>query len=152
MPWASYPRESLLDVADQTYVEWYLVFCESDRLYWWNRFLKRGYTHVYAVRWDGYNWISVSPNIGCLGVEILPCIDPDPKNLFQTTKCSDILHINVWIQLNRSRSLWPTQFTCVEIVKALIGVRAWHVFTPWQLHKYLVRRGYGKRAVKTKIT
>lgn len=31
--------------------------------------------------------------------------------------------------------------TCVTLVKAIIGVRAWYVFTPKHLARYLVRNG-----------
>lgn len=31
--------------------------------------------------------------------------------------------------------------TCVSVVKALLGIRAWHVWTPEQLATYLARRG-----------
>ena len=32
-------------------------------------------------------------------------------------------------------------FSCVVIVKAVLGVKNWRVWTPWQLFRYLLRHG-----------
>ncbi len=33
----------------------------------------------------------------------------------------------------------PLPFSCVEAVKRVLGIHAWHVLTPWQLYRHLIR-------------
>jgi len=133
---------SLLDLAHKDPIDWFIVFEGVETESWWNRLLKPGYSHVYAFRWDGFNWIKVEPRIGYLDVDIMPQID--------VSDCSDILHTVVWREIDRIRVPWGFgAINCVETMKALLGIRAPFIWTPWQLSKYL-RAHHGKQTVSTK--
>ncbi|MBI3504026.1 MAG: hypothetical protein HY059_04235 [Proteobacteria bacterium] len=43
----------------------------------------------------------------------------------------------------------PLPFSCVEAVKRVLGIHAWHVLTPWQLYRHLVRQPLKSRLTIT---
>ena len=53
---------------------WYIVFCEAARRRWWDKLFRTrpGFSHVYALRWDGFNWILVNPHVAFTDVAIVP--------------------------------------------------------------------------------
>jgi hypothetical protein len=61
-------------------------------------------------------------------------------NVVANTDCSAILYLKVWRDSKRIRAPWPTVSTCVEQVKAILGVRKWFLFTAWQLFNYLEKQ------------
>ena len=126
---------SLLDLAHRDPIDWYIVFEEVDSASWWNIFLKSGYSHVYAIRWDGFNWIKVEPRLGYVDVNIL--LEPDALEIVHS-KSVVILHTVVWRDCTRIRVPWGFgAINCVETMKSLLGIRAPFLWTPWQLSKYL---------------
>lgn len=138
---------SLLDTAHKSPTYWFIVFEEAETQAWWNRYLKDGYSHVYAIQWDGAHWIRVEPRIGFVDVEVLPY--GDDCNIFDVveTDWSDILHVTAWRE-DRVRVPWIFgAVTCVEAIKSLLGIREQLILTPWQLAKYL-RGIYGEQSKK----
>lgn len=135
-------RVSLFEKMNESEVDWYVIFNDIDSvdgLYWWTRWLKKGFKHCYAVRWDGFNWIAFAPYMGFTDVKILNA----GENHTISDICPDsvILHINEKRKIKRIRTALAL-FTCVEQIKALLGIRAF-VFTPYQLYEHL-RGKHGK--------
>jgi len=137
-------HDSLVDEAKYSKTDWFIVFEEGDMPWFWTKFLKKGIKHCYAIRFDGFNWVAFYPSMGHTDVEILPFGHLDTiQNVSQDTNRSVIIHAKVRRNSIRIRAPWPTVFTCVEQIKALLGIRCWYVFTAWQLFKYLRRQNYG---------
>ena len=131
-------QDSLIDTWDKSLTEWFIIFEHGDMPYWWAKYLQSGFRHCWALRWDGFNWIAYHPRLGHTDIEILPYGSYDDiENICIDTNCSVIIHAKVFRESNRIRSPWPTAVTCVEQIKALLGVRKWFLFTPYQLFKYL---------------
>ena len=86
----------------------------------------------------------VNPLASFLDLEFLH-VDQYPTPRFFAEAGAIILPITAFIK-NESRWTFCV-FNCVEVVKALLGVRAFWVFTPWQLYKHLTK---GERAEVTK--
>ncbi|MEO1940247.1 MAG: hypothetical protein ABGX60_00065 [Candidatus Thioglobus sp.] len=134
-------QQALIDTWDQSFIDWFVVFEQGDMQYWWAKYLQPGFRHCYAVRWDGFNWIGYYPHLGHTDIDVLNFGKYDSiLNVVANTDCSAILYLKVWRDSKRIRAPWPTVSTCVEQVKAILGVRKWFLFTAWQLFNYLEKQ------------
>jgi len=113
--------------------ELYLVYEDRNPGFWWQRFLKKGYKHVYAVHYDGFFWIKTDLTIGYLDIEVLPVHDRATIKTVLKGK-SKHQYVKAW-RKTRYRSIFAP-WSCVEAMKALLGIRAWWILTPYQLFKY----------------
>ena len=117
-------------------MNWYLIFTEVKRQRWWDRLLKPGFNHVYAMRWDGFNWLIVNPRSDFLSVEVSTICDHNLRDL-AIGEATATVGVLCEIPKGRLRSrFFAGPVTCVEVVKSLLGIRAWFLFTPWQLYNY----------------
>lgn len=136
MSWLNIPSPSLLDTADNFPVEWWLIYGKTERSQWWNSFLHKDFQHVQAMRRDGSIWIHFAPHCEFLDIKILRT-DANPWQLFPGHKIQRVVMLR---KEGILRSPWHTgAITCVELVKALLGIRAWYVRTPRQLFNYCRR-------------
>lgn len=136
---------SLLDTAHKHVADWYVVFTDRENEYWWNRWLQPGFQHVQAWRSYRYGtqpndvmWLRVDPFAALTVVElvfdVLPPWYRDPSmNVIRTRVARTAL------KLREGFSIGP--FSCVEHVKALLGIRSFWLRTPWQLYKYIKKHG-----------
>jgi len=146
-------HNSLVDTWEKSFTDWYVVFEHGDMPYWWAKYLHPGIRHCWALRWDGFNWIAINPKLGHTDVSVLPYYEPsDIKNIYIDTDCSVIIHAKVWRESKRIRNPYPTAISCVEQIKALLGIRSWSLFTPYQLFNYLLGEKYGRILLKAKST
>lgn len=119
-------------VVDNQHQKHYLVFTDSKLkgLKW----LKEGFRHCAVVRneygrlWtviqDGYNRMSVTTYL----VEDYP----DPLMLFEGK--STIIPVEIQTKDRYRGTL--CLFNCVEVCKAVLGIRKTFIFTPYQLYRY----------------
>jgi len=134
-------HDTLIDTWDISCTDWFVVFEHGDMKYWWTKYLQGGFRHCWAFRWDGYNWIAYRPNLGYTDIEILPWGKlEDIEFIHKDIICSAIIRHKAWRKTSRLRAPFPTAFTCVEQVKALLGIRKWYMFTAYQLFNYLRKK------------
>lgn len=97
--------------------------------YW--KLLKRGFWHVAVTLHTSRGDILVDPRMSY--------IDVSRANKY-THACGENHRLHVRVPL--SNPPWGVLMpaTCVSIVKACLGIRAWWVLTPYQLYKYLKKR------------
>lgn len=120
-----------------SYKEIYLIY-EDRQPYWWNYFMKSGYKHVYSITFDGLFWIKMDLMLGYTDIEVLCYDSRDTINDVMKGQNVTIQHIRVWRKSRyRVRTIFAP-YTCVEAMKAFLGMRAF-VFTPYQLFKHLRR-------------
>ena len=148
---------SFLDDWYYEYTDWYVIFEHGDMPWLLSNLLQPGFRHVWAVRWDGFNWIAFNPRLGATTIEILPFGPKDKiQNVVNVTNCSVIIHVNVRQDHSRIRNPWPTLFTCVEQMKGLLGIggiKTWWIYRPYQLFKYLLKESrYGTQIIPTTAT
>lgn len=129
---------SLLDTAGKLPVDVWLVFRDlpdwRTRSPLW-RLLKPGFQHVEAWRHDDGIWIRIEPCFEFLTTEahVVPPWEFLPASVHPT-----FLQVKRWVPQHALREpFFFGPWTCVEIVKAVIGLRAPFVRTPWQLYKRL---------------
>ena len=138
-------QDSLIDTWDKSLTEWYIVFEHGDMPYWWAKYLQSGFRHCWALRWDGFNWIAYYPSLGHTDIEVLPYGNyEDIEIISKAMNLSVIIRAKVWRQTTRIRAPLPTLVTCVEQIKALLGIRKWSLLTPYALFKYLLEDNNGK--------
>lgn len=149
------PRDTLLgcppELSASSPTCWWLVFCEGRSRHWWDRVFRTppGFSHVYALRWDGWNWILFNPHAAFTEIEIMPysrasdlrcMIGPD----------ATALEIETFRRIDGIRGRWwAGPMTCVEQIKALLGLPVDRIWTPWQLFRYLEHaNGYNPESTK----
>jgi hypothetical protein len=120
---------------------WYVVFCPVERPGWWDKVfrLKRSHGHVYALRWDGFNWLLFNPHAGYTDIAIVAAADENALAQLVDPGAT-VLEVEAFRETERLRGgFWAGPMTCVEQVKALLGLPVGWIFTPWQLFRYLSR-------------
>lgn len=132
---------SLLDLADNAYVDMWLVFRDTvptGRIHWtdkWFAKLKSGYQHVEIWHLDRGAWIRF--NYGFDRLVLQTHLDP-PWRMMNPVFNPSYLHIRRLARLGYIREPFLTgPLTCCEMAKAMIGIKALFVRTPWQLYKHL---------------
>lgn len=120
---------------------WYLVFTSARGRYWWNYVFRTppGFEHVYALRWDGWNWLLYNPGLAFTDVAIVDATDETALARLVDAGAT-VLEVEAFRNTDQVRGRWWIgPMTCVEQVKALLGLPVGWIFTPWQLYQYLLR-------------
>lgn len=114
--------------------DWWVAF-DDGRPHWWTPFLKPGFRHCWAIRHDAGIWTVINPAMshtevatidGC-GTATLADFVTGATAVAYLEGCTDRPVRVPWVM---------TPWTCVEVVKGLLGMRDPWVVTPWQLFKY----------------
>lgn len=132
-------------------VHWHVIFVPPSTRHWWDRFLEPGFGHVYAIRWDGWNWIIVNPRLDTVLVDTSAYSYYSLRDLV-IGEATEVLSVTAQVPIGRLRSPWHVgPITCVELVKGLLGIRAFWVRTPRQLYRYMrAQRGTVLKAKSTR--
>jgi len=114
----------------------YLIY-EDRESHWWSKFFKKGFKHVYCITFDGLFWIKMDYLLGYTDLDVL-CYDyHDTINDVLEGQKVTIQYVEVWRKPRyRVRSLFAPA-SCVEAMKAILGVRASLVISPYQLYKHI---------------
>ena len=142
---ASSTSVSLLDTAGYETAEWWVVYHRRDAFHWWGRLLHPDFRHVELVRPLQFGpgigdvvWLQLTPTYEMLSAEL--CFDPRPPWVkFPQAKCQKVTAFRRSGSMRSWFDIGPN--TCVEVVKMALGFRAFWVRTPFQLFKFLQRRG-----------
>jgi hypothetical protein len=127
---------------DFTTVDVILIFhsVPERRGFFW-RFLKPGFQHVQAwMKFADDLWIQVD---GCLEALFVKPYDLPPWALTNNTEKYKPTFLPLQRRITLGKVREPFHFgpvTCVDLTKALLGIRAPLVRTPWQLYKHLTRK------------
>lgn len=114
----------------------YVVFKKTELKHWVYDLLDPCFQHCYTVESSegGQFWIITDSKIEYLSVRI------EAKSVYPTVRdlCPDsvILSTKVIIKPNSYRYTLCV-FNCVEVVKAVLGIRSFWCWTPYQLYKRL---------------
>lgn len=127
----------MFDLVGRETSDWYLVYYDrpgSDRG-WWRAF-KKNFRHVEAWRRDGALWLRFCPYMEAVEIDIAPTLEPPwvarPGAVVQRVQTS-------WPHGHLRTLFFFGPLTCVELVKALLGINSAWVRTPFQLFKHCKR-------------
>ena len=121
--------------------EWYLIFTDAKYDHWVFNFIDRSMGHVYAVKdLNDYQWLIVQPRVNLTETKIL--LKSEYPNIRHIADYNDsIIRVKAIPKPEVRGSInW---FTCVEQIKALIGIRDTWALTPKQLYTNLQGGKYG---------
>lgn len=119
---------------------WYVVFTSTDQDHWIYKFIDRQFGHVYAVKSiNDYQWLVIQPRVNVTQAKIM--LKSQYPHIRDLVSIDDrVIKVSVESTKSRGALNW---FSCVEQVKALIGVKSFWTLTPKQLYKGLLRGRYG---------
>lgn len=137
MTWLKQSEPTLEELLDRDQVEWWLLYRDVSSGWWWN-WLKPGYQHVQAIQRIGPYWLRVDPHLEFTDIDLVRS-DAPPHQLVQGCIVQRVVALRRLQRMRVPLILAPA--TCVEMVKELLGIRAWWMLTPWQLFTYVNRRG-----------
>lgn len=127
----------------------YVIFTGSENRNWWRFFVRRGWRHVYVVLPAYYP----APSLTAVAYSqiINPWTDHIRSDvLFMSPRevCEEALRegatcvITMPIDQRFTGRYLPRGFlTCVSLVKALLSIGAWYVWTPEQLARWMLQHG-----------
>lgn len=125
-----------MEISSKIKEEYYIVFTASKHNNWMVRLQKAPFQHVYAVKKSlGQQfWIVINPLSSYTSVNIHPVSEyPTIRSLVD---CGDIV-VKVKAFIDSKDRYTLCVFNCVEVVKSLLGIRNFWLFTPYQLYKHL---------------
>jgi len=112
-----------------------VVFAEETRLPKLRR-LKPGFRHCYAYMAMPGGWVGIDPL--AYMTEIKGFYDwPAEADLAAHLRGLGQCALTVPVLTPPRRLAPPLPFTCVEVVKRLIGLQSWSIRTPWELFLHL---------------
>ena len=115
-----------------------LVVFHDHGAFWFSKYLRWGFRHVFICVLDdaGY-WIRLDGMKGLPSIEVAAGEKFDLASYYRRENGFTVLIIDA----DRApRPPFLMAGTCVGLVKAMLGIRAAWVLTPYQLYRYLKRR------------
>lgn len=126
----------------------YVIFQEGGELSWWDAFTQPGFRHCWLVLPSFYPEESLlarefASKIECLkwGIDMAVWFADCATvvdHFLKTGQITVAVAVDITIPAHPGRIPQRGFITCVSIVKAALGLRAWKVWTPKQLCAYLL--------------
>jgi len=117
----------------------WIIFRDGQHKY--QKYLKKGYGHVYILSRDAYNWVLIDPVYNNIHVEVLNYGANDPIHLLYardpSTTAMYYIEIDDDIEQKDFKLNLFNPLSCVGCVKYYLGIKDFRVVTPYQLKKYL---------------
>ena len=116
--------------------DWYVVFTKTNKHHWLLSRLK-GAQHCFAMAKSpgGSYWIIINAGWTNIGVEMAIVDDcPTPED-YWGDEC-EVIPVDATAISSYNRQMFGV-FTCVSIVKGLLGINKRFIITPNQLKRYL---------------
>ncbi len=106
----------------------------------WLKILKPGFRHCFAVLREEDHWIVIDPLSHFIDVKTH--VSDANFDMVEWLKTQGMTVLKTKITPpNKQAPLMP--FSCVEVVKRVIGIHARGVITPWQLFQFLLKHNKG---------
>ena len=113
----------------------YVVFSPRAGL-WWLRLLRPGFRHCFVLLHDGVGLVAIEPLVSRISVSALE-VPFGAEAFVRSLEVQGMTVVPARIA-GESPDKWRFGiFTCVEVVKRVLGLRAPLAFTPWRLYRYL---------------
>jgi hypothetical protein len=116
--------------------DWFVVFVDSQRPTRFLRWLQPSFQHCYMMKKSpgGAYWLILNPVRSHLSVSMELVSDyPHPREYEPQAVILPITVIADGVT-PRGGLCW---FNCVEVCKSIMGIKAFTVFTPFQLYKHI---------------
>lgn len=114
-----------------------VAFADAERPRWL-RLLAKGFRHCFALVAASGRWIVIDPMSHW--TEVVWLADEDdasPEDVVRALEERGLAAVACVVIEPEKRGTGPAPYTCVEVVKRVLGVRAPQVLTPRQLFRFL---------------
>ncbi len=100
------------------------------------RLLKHGFRHCFVFFGDEYNTFVLDPISNRIDLSFLPIGVRDVTNIFES---KNIRVVYVPERFDVKKISTSGVFTCVEVVKRVLGISKISIITPFRLYKFLIK-------------
>jgi len=127
--------------AEQPEVELFVVFSGRSDM-GWQRLLRHGFRHCFALQRTAEGWILIDPLWGQLSVR--PLKHPPSLDLPARWRAAGLAVLGPFRPLPPRPGILPllSPITCVSVCQRLLGLSMPLVLTPWQLWRVLGRESW----------
>lgn len=116
---------------------YWLIFKQGNGA-WFQKFLRKGYGHVFVLTHDQYNWIVLDPHRLKLSVIIPPYqLHENVPRLMRLEGCA-VLKITMFDRATYTTGGHSPYSNCVAFVKYCLGLKLFCI-TPYGLYRKLLR-------------
>lgn len=111
----------------------YVAFCNNNSIFWL-KYLKEGFRHCFVIMGDGQSWIVVEATIARTFV-----IKITDENYVKTLQNQGfkVVRAKIYSKNKFFKSFKFAIFSCVELVKSVLGIVDIKIQTPYKLYKFL---------------
>ena len=113
-----------------------IVFSDNSGV-WWLEFLKPGFRHCFVILETDRGCLWVDPLSS--GLTIKQLAGYEMKALLEGYRNMGMKVVETQAVAPSSSAFPISLFSCVEVIKRLLGVKSLSVQTPWQLYQHLKR-------------
>lgn len=115
----------------------WVVFVDETEV-WWLRGLRRGFRHCYILLNDGQHWLSIDPLSHMIEFTIHHHIEQDfDLPAWHRGRGHNVVKAELRDAPQVCAPLMA--FTCVEMVKRILGIHDFWIWTPYDLYRYLTK-------------
>jgi hypothetical protein len=127
-----------MEQSQKTKVDCYVIFTKSDYKNWFMKYLDDRISHVYVmIKSEGEHfWQIINPKLTHLDIS-MKFVEDYPHPRCYAEKNAVILPVTAYI--GKQPRWGPCFYTCTEVVKSLLGIKSFWIFTPKQLYDHLVK-------------
>lgn len=111
-----------------------ILFTGKTDLGWLRLFLRDGFRHCAAVLHDGQQWIKIDPMAHITKIEVSHA--SSDFDMIGWMKDQDFHVVKAPIVEKQVQAPFGV-FSCVEVIKRIIGLHQPFIITPWQLYNHL---------------
>ncbi len=112
----------------------FFIGFSADTDLWYLKFLKKGFRHCFLFCGDEYQTFIIDPVCNKIEVSIVPC---GVNYVIKLLTLQNVLSVKVVKKYTPKFHLRLGIFTCVEVVKRILGISNIFIITPFRLYKYL---------------
>lgn len=134
----------LMDVMEKGVEKYFLLYRDTDKPRWYDKFLQPGFQHVSVLFYDGFFWHSLEQDWSGISMRLVVTLEGIAFNQMQDItkyyKAAGFTVQEVKKRQDENKTRVPFLFapqTCTEVAKAFIGLRKWWLFTPYALFNFL---------------
>jgi hypothetical protein len=122
-------------IAEQKHISAWVVFTGKTDICWL-KILKSGFKHCFVLLNDGRRWVSIDPLSAFTDIQVYHHIEAN-FDLPEWLEGQGYIVQSASINKSHKRPAPWMVLTCVESVKRILGLHKRHIYTPWQLYRFL---------------
>ena len=112
-----------------------LVVFSSDTQLWWLRFLKKGFKHCFTVLSNADNLVVIDALRNRTEICVMSSFPLERLQIL--LEANGYITVRTKVRHNIGNAVSLGIFSCVEMVKRILGIHKASIITPYRLYKFL---------------